>query len=59
MARIQLGNFGKVLPEVSRTPTQSVSSGQIIANAAGNAAIQLATQAQERNSREKQLIDQQ
>lgn len=59
MARIQLGNFGNVLPEVSRTPTQSVSSGQIIANAAGNAAIQLATQAQERNNREKQLIDQQ
>lgn len=59
MARIQLGNFGNVLPEVSRTPTQNVSSGQIIANAAGNAAIQLATQAQERNNREKQLIDQQ
>ena len=34
MARIQLGNFGNVLPEVSRTPTQNVSSGQIIANAA-------------------------
>lgn len=59
MARIQLGNFGNVLPEVNRTPTQNVSSGQIIANAAGNAAIQIATQAQERNNREKQLIDQQ
>lgn len=59
MARIQLGNFGNVLPEVSRTPTQSVSSGQIIANAAGNAAIHIATQAQERSNREKQLIDQQ
>lgn len=59
MARIQLGNFGNVLPEVSRTPTQIVSSGQIIANAAGNAAIHVATQAQERNNREKKLIDQQ
>lgn len=58
MARIQLGNFGNVLPEVQRTPTQSVSSGQIIANAVGNVAGQLANQYSQRKKEEAQQLEQ-
>lgn len=54
MARIQLGNFGNVLPEVQRTPTQSVSSGQIIANAVGNVAGQFIQRKQQENAVLKQ-----
>lgn len=54
MARIQLGNFGNVLPEVQRTPTQSVSSGQIIANAVGNVANQFIQRKQQENAVLKQ-----
>lgn len=58
MARIQLGNFGNVLPEVQRTPTQNVSSGQIIANAVGNVAGQSVDQYSQRKKDEAQQLEQ-
>lgn len=58
MARIQLGNFGNVLPEVQRTPIQSASSSQVLANAAMQIGGQLINQAQDRRNKEQQLIEQ-
>lgn len=54
MARIQLGNFGSVLPEVQRTPTQSVSTGQVLANAAMKVGDQFIQRKQQENAVLKQ-----
>ena len=58
MAKIQLGNFGNVLPEVRQHSLQQPNIAGAIANV-GSSVANVLQQDQERKAREKQLIEQQ
>ena len=58
MARIPLGNFGNVMPQVQQTPIQQNTRGAI-AGAVTNAALQVVQQQSNRAKQEQLVLDQQ
>lgn len=58
MARIPLGNFGNVMPQVQQTPIQQNTRGAI-AGAVTNAALQVAQQESNRAKQEQLVLDRQ